>query len=210
VGFCGKKNGNTCGAVLRTFMQKLRRRYRSEIKFGTVPAYTTDINTPSSDWEARIAALWKALDDHAPEDFVAKIESLAAEQPKGDAAANFERACAQDSTGHSDKAVPLYQAALATGLTGIRRRRATIQLASSLRNVGDVDTSIALLQAELLQPSDELDGAVRGFLALALVEAGREREAVGHSLHALSKYLPRYNRSLAAYASEYMGDSPPD
>jgi hypothetical protein len=43
---------------------------------------------------------------------------------------------------------------------------------------------------------------VRAFLALALVDLGREREAVAHSLVALSMYLPRYNRSLARYASE--------
>ncbi len=40
----------------------------------------------------------------------------------------------------------------------------------------------------------------RAFLALALVDVGREREAVAESLTALSKYLPRYNRSLARYA----------
>ena len=49
-------------------------------------------------------------------------------------------------------------------------------------------------------PRDELDGAVRAFLALALVDLGREREAVAVSLTALSHYLPRYNRSLARYA----------
>jgi hypothetical protein len=56
---------------------------------------------------------------------------------------------------------------VAAGLTGLRRRRATIQLASSLR----------------------------------ACDLGREREAVSVSLTALSKYLPRYNRSLERYAS---------
>jgi hypothetical protein len=41
---------------------------------------------------------------------------------------------------------------------------------------------------------------VHGFLALALVDVGREREAVSVALTALSEYLPRYNRSLARYA----------
>jgi tetratricopeptide (TPR) repeat protein len=165
------------------------------------------MNTPTTDWETRVTALWKTLDYCAPEEFIAKIESLAAELPAGSAEAHFERACAQDSTGHSDQAVPLYRAALLAGLAGIRRRRATIQLASSLRNLGNWQESIALLQAEINEPSDELDGALRGFLALALVEAGREREAVGHSLHALARYLPRYNRSLAAYADEFIGET---
>ena len=37
---------------------------------------------------------------------------------------------------------------------------------------------------------------------LALVDAGRERDAVATSLLALSRYLPRYNRSLDDYARE--------
>ena len=99
-----------------------------------------------------------------------------------------------------DRAVPLYRAAIDAGLAGIRRRRGTIQMASSIRNLGDPAEAVRLLTDELAQPSDDLDGAVRAFLALALVDVGREREAVAESLTALSKYLPRYNRSLARYA----------
>jgi hypothetical protein len=151
-------------------------------------------------WETRIMELWAALDAHAPAEFVARMDALVAEQPAETAIGCFERASARDSTGHSDQAIPLYRAALAAGLTGIRRRRATIQLASSLRTVGEIAESETLLRAELRQPSDELDGAVQAFLALALVETGKEREAVSVSLTALAKYLPRYNRSLARYA----------
>ena len=46
------------------------------------------------------------------------------------------------------------------------------------------------------------------FLALALVDTGREREAVALSLTALARHLPRYNRSLANYAQE-IGERPP-
>lgn len=153
-------------------------------------------------WEQRITELWSAIDRYGPEVFVAQIEVLAAELPAQSPVALFERASAQDSTGHPNRAVPLYRAALAAGLAGMRRRRATIQLASSLRNLGDAARAAELLCAELHAPTDELDGAVRAFLALALVDLGREREAVALSLTALSKYLPRYNRSLARYASE--------
>jgi tetratricopeptide repeat protein len=41
---------------------------------------------------------------------------------------------------------------------------------------------------------------MRGFLALALVDVGREREAVSHALTALAPHLPRYQRSLGNYA----------
>jgi hypothetical protein len=112
----------------------------------------------------------------------------------------FERAAALDSTGHSDLAVPLYRQALSLGLPGIRRRRATIQMASSLRNLGRAEESVALLTAERDAGSDELDDAVTGFLALALVDVGREREAASLALGALAPHLPRYQRSMGNYA----------
>ncbi len=158
-----------------------------------------------ANWEKRIADLWAMIDDIAADEFVARIDSLVGELPvnrEASAIGLFERGCAQDSTGHPDRAVPLYRAALDTGLTGLRRRRATIQMASSLRNLGSAAEAVALLTNELNATSDELDGAVRAFLALALVDVGREREAVALSLAALSKYLPRYNRSLARYADQ--------
>jgi tetratricopeptide (TPR) repeat protein len=151
-------------------------------------------------WERRLAETWASIERHEPGAFAAQIDALAAELPPRSAIGLFERACAQDSTGHPDRAVPLYRAALGAGLSGLRRRRATIQLASSLRNLGDADEAARLLQAELDAPSDELDDAVRAFLALALVDLGRAREGVAHSLTALSRHLPRYNRSLRHYA----------
>lgn len=156
--------------------------------------------TPTDDWDARVAALWAQLDNLPGEEFVAQVEALAAEKPGGNAVALFERACAQDSTGHSDRAAPLYRAALAAGLSGLRRRRAVIQLASSLRNVGQVQESLSLLTAERTQPSDELDDALTAFLALVLADLGREREALSLSLVALAPHLPRYQRSVGHYA----------
>ena len=47
--------------------------------------------------------------------------------------------------GHSDRAVPLYERALAIGLTGENRRRSVIQMASSIRNLGRPEESVALL-----------------------------------------------------------------
>jgi len=75
-------------------------------------------------------------------------------------------------------------------------------MASSLRNLGSSERAVALLTAELDAESDALDGALRAFLALVLVDEGREREAVAVALTALSEYLPRYNRSVARYAQE--------
>jgi tetratricopeptide (TPR) repeat protein len=147
-----------------------------------------------------VADLWASIEDHGEREFVTRMEELAAELPADNAVAAFERASAQDSTGHSDLAVPLYRQALERGLEGERRRRAVIQMASSLRNLGRAEESVELLTAELNEASDGLDDAVKAFLALALVDVGREREAVSLALEALARHLPRYQRSLANYA----------
>ena len=162
---------------------------------------------PSAEWEARLAELWKSIDEYSEEEFVTRMEQLTAELPADSAVAFFERAGAFDSTGHSDLAVPLYERALEHGLEGDRRRRAVIQLASSLRNLGRAPESVALLSAEREAGSDELDDAVSAFLALALVDTGREREAVAVALTALAPHLPRYQRSLANYA-KLLSDDP--
>jgi hypothetical protein len=158
-------------------------------------------------WEKRISDLWRALDDHDEKEFVALVDSLAAELPPGSAIGFFERAGARDSTGQPDLAVPLYKAALDAGLAGERRRCAIIQMASSLRNLGNPRDAVALLTAELDVATDALNGAVRAFLALALVDVGREREAVAVALTALSEYLPRYNRSVARYAQQLTAET---
>ncbi|MGJ5897446.1 hypothetical protein DF268_19285 [Streptomyces sp. V2] len=157
----------------------------------------------NQDWEDRVAAAWASFDEYPEDqgaDFRAVITSLTAELPPGDPVAPFEQACAWDSTGRSDKAVPLYEEALALGLDGYRKRRTKIQLASSLRNVGRAEQGVKLLTPELDAPSDELDDAVRACLALCLSSLGRDREGLSLVLGALAGHLPRYQRSMANYA----------
>lgn len=153
-------------------------------------------------WEQRLAECWAGLDTLGEADFLAGIDELAAELPAGDAVGLFERASALDSTGHDDQAVQLYRRALDNGLAGERRRRAVIQLASSLRNLGRAQESVSLLSTQLQPQSDGLDDAVRAFLALALADLGREREALSVALAALAPHVPRYQRALADYAGE--------
>ncbi|MGV9274000.1 tetratricopeptide repeat protein [Streptomyces griseosporeus] len=157
----------------------------------------------TKDWEDRVAAAWAAFDDYPEEraaDFRAVIDALVAELPDDSPVGPFEQACAWDSTGRSDKAVPLYREALARGLDGYRGRRAKIQLSSSLRNVGQPEEGVKLLTPELDAPSDELDDAVRATLALCLSSLGRDREGLSLVLGALAPHLPRYQRSMANYA----------
>ncbi|MEU8296049.1 tetratricopeptide repeat protein [Micromonospora sp. NPDC048909] len=160
--------------------------------------------SPNTDWEQRSADLWAAFnaapDDWDGEAFRERVGALADELGPDHPVAAFERACAWDSTGHSDRAVPLYRTALELGLDGIRRRRSVIQMSSSLRNVGQAEESVRLLTEERERGSDELDDAVCATLALALTNVGREREAVSIAVGALARHLPRYQRSMANYA----------
>jgi hypothetical protein len=160
----------------------------------------------NSDWEDRVTAAWASFDSNPEQDAPAcraVIDALVAELPPDSPLGPFERACAWDSTGHSDQAVPLYRQALDGGLaevSGYRARRARIQLASSLRNTGRAEEGVRLLTPELDAPSDELDDAVRACLALCLSSLGRDREGLSLVLGALAPHLPRYRRSMAAYA----------
>jgi hypothetical protein len=157
----------------------------------------------TEDWEERTAAAWATFDDYDEADaadFRAVIDALVAELPADSPVGLFERACAWDSTGHSDQAVPLYREALARGLGGYRGRRTKIQLSSSLRNIGQAEEGVKLLTPELDAPSDELDDAVRATLALCLADLGREREGLSLVIAALAPHLPRYQRSMANYA----------
>jgi len=102
-------------------------------------------------WEERVAALWERIDAYGPEEFRERIAELAGERGDEDAAAVFERGAAHDSTGLPVEAVRYYRRALDLGLTGLRRRRAVIQLASSLRNPGR-DREAASLALGALAP----------------------------------------------------------
>lgn len=153
-------------------------------------------------WEERLDALWASVDDLDEDEFRRRMDELTAELGPDSAVAAYERGSAFDSTGHPDLAVPLYERALELGLGEDRRRPAVIQMASSLRNLGQVDESVALLIAERECTADELDDAVSAFLAFALVDAGRAREGAGIALAALAPHLSRYQRSVGNYARD--------
>jgi hypothetical protein len=161
----------------------------------------TELADLHADVNRRAAALFAVVDDYEQEDaFFAEIDALAAQLPAGDADGLFHRACARDTWGHSDLAVPLYREALERGgLTGENHRRAVIQLASSLRNIGETQTALAMLEAERAHGSDHLDDALTCVTALCLATLGREREGLSLALVALAKHLPRYNRSMTNY-----------
>jgi len=151
-------------------------------------------------WETQLQSIWLKLGTISNEEFIHQIKNHVELLTDSQAIADFERACAFDSTGHEKEAEPLYRSALDKGLDGLRRRRARIQLASTLRNNGKLEESIHILREEKANYSDELNDAVDSFLALSLSSAGEPKEALSIVLKAISKHLPRYNNSLSRYA----------
>ena len=159
-----------------------------------------------TDWETRVAAVWKIAETLTPQELVRTIDQLANERPQGDPFALFERACARDTAGIEDGAEPLYRAALASGaLDPYRHARASIQLGSTLRHLNRLDESEQLLLAQLERCRSEGPGAVlhdevRAVLAFTWIAQGRTVEAAALALETLAPHLTRYNRSMAANA----------
>ena len=161
------------------------------------------IYSMDQNWETQLQSIWLKLGTISNDAFIQQIkEHVELLTTDSQSVADFERACAFDSTGHEKEAEPLYRSALDKGLTGLRRRRARIQLASTLRNNGKINESIQILREEKANYSDELDDAVDSFLALSLSSAGEHKEALSLALKAISKHLPRYNNSLSRYAEK--------
>ena len=151
-------------------------------------------------WDERIGQFWATLDESEPELALAAMRALVDERPHGDPEALYEWASIHDSLGLVAEAIPLYRAAIDGGLDGPRKPQATIQLASSLRNVGEPDEAIQLLRN---LPADEVTGdSAQAFLALALRDVSRHDEALRTALTAFARTLPRYRRSVENYAKE--------
>jgi tetratricopeptide (TPR) repeat protein len=163
----------------------------------------------TDEWEAVIAALWanEAVDDDA---LLEKMRTLTANAPHP-ALGAFELGGALDSAGREAEADIQYAAATAAGLAEIDPARAAqlaIQHASTLRNLGRIDEVITMLREAPPHPSVGAAHAV--FLALALHSAGRVDEALRVAIEAVEPTLPRYNRSIRAYAAELTGDTTDD
>ncbi len=149
-------------------------------------------------WEASVADMWTRLDSFGREDGVTAMRELARTCPVADGRAAFELAGMYDSMGFESEAGDEYERALTLGLDEARHAQLSVQYGSTLRNLGRVDEAIAVLQAA---PTHESTGsAPRVVLALALHSAGRKDEALRVAIEAQIDALPRYQRSMRAYA----------
>ena len=151
--------------------------------------------------EAEIGRLWAGED---AEERI-RVGAALAERFPGDGRVAYEYAGTHDSAGHPDAAVPLYREALAAGLIEPYAHRAKVQLASSLRNLGQVDEAARILR-DLAAERPESVG-IAAFAALALRDAGEPDEALRTILRAVAassadEDVTRYRRSLIAYAMD--------
>ena len=151
------------------------------------------------DWDIRVERFWADASDD-DEAMLTAMKSLVGERPSDDAAAVYEWASVHDFLGRESAAIPLYRQALDLGLDDTRRPRALIQLASSLRNVGEAGEAATILGQ--MDVSEIVGDAPQAFLALALFDAGRPGDALRVALSALAKTLPLYEGAVKHYASE--------
>ena len=97
----------------------------------------------------------------------------------------------------------MYRRALGLGLDEEHRAQAEIQLARTLRNLGEYDEALALIETEQQRLHE---GPYRDALAvvhaLVLASAGQPARGLSIALLALVPHLPRYHRSMTAYALE--------
>lgn len=105
-----------------------------------------DENESTRSWQARVDEFWRTADDEDPEAKLAAMNALIADRRPDDPSALFELASTYDFLGQEGNAIPLYRRALQGGLDEESAARATVELASSLRNVGEPAEAVALLE----------------------------------------------------------------
>jgi tetratricopeptide (TPR) repeat protein len=148
-------------------------------------------------WQDEVDAVWARSEELGDQGVMDAMDALAEHAPDPGLAA-FERGGSRDSGGRPDEAEPLYRAALAAGLPDDERAQCTIQLASTLRNLDRAEESLALIRAAPPYPPYAV--ATAAMTALALASLDRPVEGLAELLREVAPTLPRYQRSMRAYA----------
>ena len=142
---------------------------------------------------------------------IAYFLSLLAEHPDHPVLV-YEVGGAYDTAGQEETARGYYERALALGLAGDVLRRCLCQYASTLRWLGELDESLAVLDRARRQFPDS--DSVRVFRALTLNDAQRSDEAVAELLtvvtgHAEVTDLGRWTVGLRGLA-QWLADGRPE
>lgn len=109
-----------------------------------------------------------------PEEALDILEKLIGERPD-DPAVNYQCAWAYDLTDREREAIPLYERALANGLSGEDLEGAVLSLGSSYRAVGEYAKAARVLRDGTTRFPE--NRAMQVFLAMALYNTGEHRPA---------------------------------
>jgi tetratricopeptide (TPR) repeat protein len=145
-------------------------------------------------------------------DIDADLEAVLAdaEDRPDDVGARIAAAYACDRAGDEKTAVVHYDAAFALGVPAVRRRGFLVGYGSTLRNVGRLEESLAILGEAVAADPDYAPFKV--FLALALHSSGEPAAALATMMEAVLAVaggapLDGYERAIAAYQRELIEKS---
>lgn len=142
----------------------------------------TDAHRPeplTPELEATIAEIFAARDREHMQPTIDAFLALLAEHPDQPEVL-YEVGGAYDTAGEEETAAGYYESALAAGLGGDTLRKCLLQYGSTLRLLGRLDESVAVLDRALAGWPES--PSVRAFHALGLHAAGRSDGAVGELL----------------------------
>ena len=157
-----------------------------------------------SAWKEELAAIVGARAHGQAEEIFPRLQQLDARRPNV-AEINYQLAWTCDVLGRAAEALPYYEKAVALGLPPNELSGALIGLGSTLRALGHLDRSAAVLRSGQAQFPDNAEFAA--FLALTLHEQGRHAEALRLALDALCATtddpgLTAYQRAIRHQADQ--------
>ena len=118
---------------------------------------------------------------------------------------HYEVACLHDTLGRETQAIPLYQKAIALGLSEASLRGAWLGLGSSYRSTGQYAEALAAFEQGLARFPDAAE--FRVFRAMACYNLGHHKEGMESLLALLAVTttdpdLTPYRRAIALYAED--------
>ena len=118
---------------------------------------------------------------------------------------HYEVACLHDTLGRETQAIPLYQKAIALGLSEVSLRGAWLGLGSSYRSTGQYTEALAAFEQGLARFPDAAE--FRVFRAMACYNLGHHKEGMESLLAVLAVTmtdpdLTPYRRAIALYAED--------
>lgn len=149
-------------------------------------------------WADQIEVFWKSAEGKSATALHDELEQLLAQRPADDAAVLFQRASLHDYLGEEAAAVGPYREAIAKGLNSTQLDEARIQLASTLRNLGEAHEAVELLR--MIEESSHVYRDAQAFLALALYDTAEQAQALRLALQTLAPTLDLYGGAVREYA----------